>query len=635
MTLEQDTPATNEDQIQAELQTRKIYFSTRSKLLSVFILLLTAALAANMYISRDMFVKDKSAYIFENSINKVETLGEGFRFIVQNSINLSAPMGALALAPETQEPESTTGAQKNDFDIFHLNDNLLLYSIHTKDQNKPLKILLNDRLIDEYGKKYSFSHDEIKSRTLAFLQTQESSGEVVSVQGLWDTLGAPLMLLQIRDEKNSMTYSSIIGMENLTRLFLKEKRFENYMVGTDRKIHIGKDAGKTMKSSFLKQIMKSKTDKGTLKISESSGEEFLVAYSKMNTFSVIIISKISVTKAFKAMNTMIYRWIYFGTFILAVATILIILMSLSITGPIRSLLAGTHEISKRNFNHRIQVKTHDELGVLADSFNYMSDQIAIYINEMVHKARMENELQTAQTVQQTLFPAKSKKFPELEISGYYEPVSECNGDWWYYFKKKNKYYFIISDATGHGVPAALMTSAARSSVSVLQIMPELSLPQMAKIINKAICQISKGKLFMTFFLASYDPKDHTMEYVNASHNSPMLFNLSEGIDASKAVFLDQGSDPRMGEDKKREFKSYKQKITSDHILFFYTDGLAEIENENKTQLGERRIIKFLKKAHDEGADIHGLTSSLIKSAKEYLGDKTAEDDVTYFFVQFN
>ena len=50
-------------------------------------------------------------------------------------------------------------------------------------------------------------------------------------------------------------------------------------------------------------------------------------------------------------------------------------LSKQVTVPIQALAEATREISRGNFDHRIDVKAQDELGMLVRSFNRMTEQL--------------------------------------------------------------------------------------------------------------------------------------------------------------------------------------------------------------------------------------------------------------------
>src|SRR5690606_11851732 len=115
-------------------------------------------------------------------------------------------------------------------------------------------------------------------------------------------------------------------------------------------------------------------------------------------------------------------------------------------------------IAQGNFDKRVKVKGHDEVGALSDSVNDMADKIVLYMEEMKEKARLENEVAVAQLVQSSFFPRSSLTSPDLQVFGHFEPASECGGDWWGIADHGDWRIFFIADATGHGVPAALLTA---------------------------------------------------------------------------------------------------------------------------------------------------------------------------------
>ncbi len=59
--------------------------------------------------------------------------------------------------------------------------------------------------------------------------------------------------------------------------------------------------------------------------------------------------------------------------------------------PVRKLTQGTHEITKGNLDHRIKVRSSDEIGDLADSFNRMSEELGRARDELTEWAQTLEE----------------------------------------------------------------------------------------------------------------------------------------------------------------------------------------------------------------------------------------------------
>src|SRR5215218_10505038 len=83
--------------------------------------------------------------------------------------------------------------------------------------------------------------------------------------------------------------------------------------------------------------------------------------------------------------------------------------------------------------------------------------------EIRERERVEQELRVARSIQQASLP---KQVPELEgweISPHYRPAREVGGDFYDFLELANGHLgLVVGDATGKGVPAALVMASARS-----------------------------------------------------------------------------------------------------------------------------------------------------------------------------
>jgi two-component system, NtrC family, nitrogen regulation sensor histidine kinase NtrY len=83
------------------------------------------------------------------------------------------------------------------------------------------------------------------------------------------------------------------------------------------------------------------------------------------------------SKSYPAFKNLVLLTLSFFTLALLVALSWVALfLSKQVTVPIQALAEGTREISRGNFAHRVDVETQDELGMLVQSFNNMTSQLA-------------------------------------------------------------------------------------------------------------------------------------------------------------------------------------------------------------------------------------------------------------------
>jgi serine phosphatase RsbU (regulator of sigma subunit) len=362
----------------------------------------------------------------------------------------------------------------------------------------------------------------------------------------------------------------------------------------------------------------------------SDSREYLGSYYRPG-LDLVVLTQTPLMKAMKATYLLTEKCILLGIISIGGAILFGIFFSKSLTAGLAKLYEATKEITKGNFNVKLNVKSGDEIGALANSFNTMSEEIGILIKEQVRKVQLENELALASTVQQTLIPLEDHDTKNLLIHSHYRSASECGGDWWGYFEMGDKTCVIIADATGHGLPSALITAAVRSCFSLIQKMAEenfnipLSPADMLSYANRVIYDASQGKIMMTCFLGIFDFKTNQFTYANAGHN-PQWFYKKDG-DTYKRESLSIPS-VRLGENK--DLNDIKSEVTTFHpddLLFLYTDGVIEGTNPRGEQFSKKKVGKIVDQQVVNGPKqlINTLMSDFLKHNTESKG---LDDDVT-------
>ncbi|UXR63203.1 SpoIIE family protein phosphatase [Bdellovibrio bacteriovorus] len=338
-------------------------------------------------------------------------------------------------------------------------------------------------------------------------------------------------------------------------------------------------------------------------------------------------------KALGAVQILIRKSLIFFGLLISVTVILSLFASSGLTQALTQLFDATKKVAEGDFNIRVDVKSSDEVGSLADNFNIMAAEVSRLLDQTAEKARMESELQTAKTVQETLFPETQAKIGPLAIAGYYEPASECGGDWWHYCQIGNKIFLWIGDATGHGAPAALITSAAKSASTIIERL-NITPAKALELLNRSIYDVSKGRIMMTFFLASFDLETGELAYCNASHEAPFLMKKGEGpLKKKDLIPLNEVNNPRLGQARDSVYEQTTIQVETGDLVFFYTDGIPDIQDPAKAAWGEREFIKALIAANK---DFPGVSDSVERFAQSFQAHRQGApliDDVTFFVVK--
>ncbi len=603
--------------------------SLRYKLLILILTLTGLSLVIFLALSVRLFKQDKIAYIFDLSAAN----SKGFATQVRTELRMHSSEMSLFVS-EFDFSKKTFGQSVQN--LFNKNENLIEVSLNKWNGKNYENIAVM--------KKSDLDEDKRRSFDLIIDQVQNQAYQDTISFRLFSSDTEYLVFSQkVLMDGDPTTYfiSSVDHEEGLSTLIKKSPIYDIFIARSDGQVLLQSKIEtpiQTLKTwDFFKKISSDSIPDGVEETFGPTGQPDIVSYSKLGVSNLISISTVGRSLALQVIDTLLLRAGLFFLAIISLSVILAIYFSKKITNQLSTLDSATTEIAAGNFNVVLEINSSDEIGNLSKNFNTMVEKISDLMKDNVVKARMEKELETAKIVQDTLFPENNSKIDRVSISGYYEPASECSGDWWYYFKSRNKVFACIGDATGHGAPAALITSAARSAVSLIEASPSLTPSSFLLLLNRAIYASSKGKIQMTFFVTCIDPDNNKLTYANASHTTPYLIKKSnEPITKNSLIpLMSEIQGARLGQDITSRYTETSIDFAAGDMVFIYTDGLTDIENQKAKTWDERGLMKALTLAKNEGLDLKGVVDIIVEKSAEFRNQAPLSDDVTFFAFEFS
>src|SRR6202000_2155515 len=147
--------------------------------------------------------------------------------------------------------------------------------------------------------------------------------------------------------------------------------------------------------------------------------------------------------------------------------------------------------------------------------------------EVAHRERLNREVEIAREVQERLFPQKLPPIRGLDYAGHCRPALGVGGDYYDFLAlPEGNLGIAIGDVSGKGIAAALMMASLQASLrSEATRVPENLATAVANV-NRLVYEASSSNRYATFFYGQYDPVAARFTYVNAGHNSPMLFRAA-------------------------------------------------------------------------------------------------------------
>jgi len=316
-----------------------------------------------------------------------------------------------------------------------------------------------------------------------------------------------------------------------------------------------------------------------------------------------------------------------GALFALIGTVFAILQGLSISRPIKQLAWRADQIARGDLRARVEVTSGDEIGVLGENFNFMADQISLLLEQTAEQARIEQEIEVARAIQETLVPSgEPVKRGTLEFAGHYAPATQTGGDWWTWHELVGgKVLIVIGDVTGHGVPSAMITAAAKAACDVARYVhdDDVTVSRLLEIMNQAIFEAGQRRFVMTCFAAIVDPKARTITYANAAHNFPYLYRVADGKGEFGSLMI-RGN--RLGDDPTSHYEAKTTPLVPGDVIVWYTDGIVECESGSGEEYGEKRFRASVKRA--AALDPSDLRDAVVADAAGFYGDMPRKDDIT-------
>src|SRR5215203_464626 len=236
------------------------------------------------------------------------------------------------------------------------------------------------------------------------------------------------------------------------------------------------------------------------------------------------------------------------------------------------------------------------------------------------RERIEQELRVARRIQQAFLPKEVPTLEGWQISPLYKPAREVGGDFYdFHPLSGGRLGLAVGDATGKGVPAALVMSTTCGMLrAVSQALDSSSPGEMLRRVNEALVPSIPDNMFVTCFYAILEPTSGSLRYANAGHDVPYL-HRSGAAEEMRARGMPLGLMAGMG------YEEQEIVLDAGEAALFYSDGLVEAPHPNGEMFGFPRLQTLVA----EHAQKESLEEALLEELYSFVGDGwKQEDDIT-------
>ena len=307
----------------------------------------------------------------------------------------------------------------------------------------------------------------------------------------------------------------------------------------------------------------------------------------------------------------------------------------SITGAVHELFEGTERVRRGDFGGEITVRSRDQMGQLAESFNEMTASIEDLLQQKAEKERLEQELLIARRIQMSLLPQGQTTMAGITLTAHCEPAREVGGDYYDFLPiDDHTIGILIADVSGKGTSAALYMAELKGivlSLSQRHTSPRELLIEADRIISRHL----DSQSFITVSYLLVDVRTRTVRYARAGH-CPMIYvpGTYASLRAPQLLTPD-GLVLGLQLDEGRTFTRLLEEMTlplgPGDLFVLYTDGMSEAMNPDGDCFGDARLADLIGAHADLPAE--ELRERILRDLDAFAGTAAQHDDMTMVLLR--
>jgi sigma-B regulation protein RsbU (phosphoserine phosphatase) len=283
-----------------------------------------------------------------------------------------------------------------------------------------------------------------------------------------------------------------------------------------------------------------------------------------------------------------------------------ILSGKSIIQPITDMMVLVRRVRKGHFKQKVRVVSNDELGVLGDGFNEMTEGL-------IERDQISPEVEG------------------LDIAATIVYCDETGGDYYDFLDTREthsgEFSVVIGDVSGHGIPSALMMATGRAFLRQRSMLPGTAADIVSDVNRQMTRDFAESGSFMTLFYLTIVASDMCLYWVRAGHDPAILY------DPATDTFEElRGAGIALGVDADGRYEQFRKTgLKKGQVIVLGSDGLWEARNPEGEMFGKQPIHQIIRQ-NPEAIAREILTSSF-NAFNVFLGDRAPEDDVTLVVIK--
>jgi len=346
-----------------------------------------------------------------------------------------------------------------------------------------------------------------------------------------------------------------------------------------------------------------------------------------------VIAILPASKVFES-RTSVMMWSALSFFIVLVVVALLIstLLRRVVLQRIDETNTSLSRITSGDLDEVVNVRGTREFESLSNGINETVQALKGWISEA--ESRMDAELATAKEIQASALPRIFPPYPDIlkfDVYAIMNPAREVGGDFYDFFLvgdncdgEHGKLGFVVADVSGKGVPAALFMMKAKTQIRDY-VESGMELGEAVENANRQLCEGNDAGMFVTAFVGVFDYENGHVDFVNAGHNPPLLWQKTDWR------WLTEKSGLPLGLFEGFSYQAYSVDCGIGDQFLVYTDGVTEAMDVDGVLYGEEQLIKLARANYP----LHPreLIECVRRDVARHSADTIQSDDITIFALE--
>jgi sigma-B regulation protein RsbU (phosphoserine phosphatase) len=306
---------------------------------------------------------------------------------------------------------------------------------------------------------------------------------------------------------------------------------------------------------------------------------------------------------------------------------------MKLAGVIRTVVSRDFKMESEQQADLSQVaqRSVEEVANVADAFSRMQERLCSYLQDLqastAARERIESELNIAHEIQMGLLPSNLPGVDGCELYARVIPAKEVGGDLFdAAVMPDGRLMVVIADVSGKGVPAGLFMAVAKTLLNVGRKYCQRP-DELVTFLNKELAAHNDALMFVTMYLAMFDPRTGELQYTNAGHNPPYVRRENGAVE-----MLQGKHGMALGISATAEFTTETVRLDDGDLLMLYTDGVTEAQNVTSELFDERRLEECLADLPQVGASTAGI--EVLDRVTAFQGMAPQFDDITLLALRY-